>query len=201
MSSLVFKIRFVNMNMHSSLRILHKVLLSVKTQISSEVPDSNSIWILTNNDTPHKNEEDAIRIIANARDAMENGIDINVFPLPPKDKVFDKSIFYNKFISESHVYTKNSPINAGSLLGMFNRVIRKIRKCAFLPLLLPGWKERKDDEGVIMLDLYNTTQIESMPSQSVTSGELNRWDHSSLDCVCVSLNCCTNLKNYFLLCP
>ena len=103
MSSLVFKIRFVNMNMHSSLRILHKVLLSVKTQISSEVPDSNSIWILTNNDTPHKNEEDAIRIIANARDAMENGIDINVFPLPAKDKVFDKSIFYNKFISESHV--------------------------------------------------------------------------------------------------
>jgi hypothetical protein len=39
-----------------------------------------------------------------------------------------------------------------AVLDSFDRAIRKVRKYTVLPLLLPGWKEREDDVG-IMLDV------------------------------------------------
>ena len=173
------------------LNLTQSCIKSVKTQKSSELPNSSSIWILTNNDNPHKNEDDAKRIMA----TMENGIDIHLLPLPPNDKVFDASLFYEKFVSQSHVFTEDTPIGADSLLRLFNQANREIRKFAVLPLLLPGWKERKNDKGVIMLDLYSKIRIESLP-QNETKEELNRCDYF-LNYSCYSF--ISQSQNYFFV--
>lgn len=60
-----------------------------------------------------------------------------------------------------------------AVLDSFNRAIRKVRKYTVLPLLLPGWKEREDDVG-IMLDVYSRVQIKTKPQSVTVHQELNR---------------------------
>lgn len=60
-----------------------------------------------------------------------------------------------------------------AVLDSFNRAIRKVRKYTALPLLLPGWKEREDDVG-IMLDVYSRVQIKTKPQSVTVHQELNR---------------------------
>lgn len=147
----------------------------VKSEIpSNKLPDSKSLWIFTNKDNPCTNEGDARQIAAIAKDATENGIDIHLLPLPPKNKGFDRSLFYDEILSrESVEYTQRGEMDVEAVLESFDQVIRKVRKYTVLPLLLPGWKDREDDPG-IMLDLYSKIQSKTKPQSVTVHQELNR---------------------------
>ena len=143
---------------------------------SNKLPDAKSLWIFTNLDNPcNNNEGDIEQIAAIAKDVTENGIDINLLPLPPKNKKFDKSIFYNKILSKhAEEYSLDGELDVESIVDSFDQAIRKVRKYAVLPLLLPGWKER-EDVG-IMLDIYSMVQIKTKPQSVTVHQELNRYE-------------------------
>ncbi|KAL3803547.1 hypothetical protein HJC23_014095, partial [Cyclotella cryptica] len=147
---------------------------------SNKLPDSKSLWIFTNVDNPcHNNEGDAKQVAAIAKDVIENGIDIYLLPLPKKEKdgEFDRSIFYDKFISsENDVYDftqSDGSLDVEAVLDSFDRAIRKVRKYTVLPMFLPGRRDRQDDPG-IMLDLYSIVQIKTKPQAVTVHQELNR---------------------------
>ena len=96
-------------------------------------------------------------------------------PLPPKDHEFDKSLFYDQILSpESVEYTQDGEVDVEALLESFDQAIRKVRKYTVLPLLLPGWKDREDDDPGIMLDLYSKIQTKTKPQSVTVHQELNR---------------------------
>ena len=147
----------------------------VKTDTpSNKLPDAKALWIFTNNDNPCSNEGDARQVAAIAKDASENGIDIYLLPLPPKEKVFDKSLFYDEMLSNhSEEFAEDGAVDVEAVLESFDRAIRKVRKYSVMPLLLPGWKDREDDPG-IMLDVYSMIQLKTKPSPVTVHQELNR---------------------------
>lgn len=141
---------------------------------SNKLPDAKVLWIFTNNDNPCSNEGDARQLSAVAKDASENGIDIHLLPLPPKEKEFDKSLFYNDVLSDSsEEFAEEGGVNVEAVLESFDKAIRKIRKYSVMPLLLPGWKDIGDSPA-IMLDIYSRIQVKTKPSPVTVHQELNR---------------------------
>lgn len=117
------------------------------------------------------------------RDYQEAGVAIHVLPLPRKQSAgveiseFDHTIFYSNLVP-SIDYVREATDSIGNvdveaILNRFDVGTKKRTKYATLPLLLPGWKERKDNTG-IMLDLYGTVQIRSKPQKIPIHQENNR---------------------------
>jgi len=119
------------------------------------------------------------------RDFQEAGVAIHVLPLPKKSSSgvgtseFDHTIFYSSLAS-SYGYgcaydatDSNGIVDVEAILDRFDIGTKKRRKYATLPLLLPGWKERNGDTG-IMLDLYGTVSIRSKPQKIPVHQENNR---------------------------
>jgi hypothetical protein len=141
---------------------------------SNKLPDAKALWIFTNCDNPCSTEGDAKQISAIAKDATENGIDINLLPLPPKDKQFDRALFYDQVLSPSdYIEDLLEDGDVEAILDSFDRAIHKVRKYTVIPLLLPGWRDR-EDEATIMLDIYSRMQIKTKPSSVTVHQELNR---------------------------
>ena len=118
------------------------------------------------------------------RDFRESGVDFHVLPLPKKASTgvgtskFDHTIFYSSLLLPSKDCAVDATSDASgvvdveAILDRFDSGTKKRRKYATLPLLLPGWKERKDNPG-IMLDLYGTVQIRSKPQKFPVHQENN----------------------------
>lgn len=124
---------------------------------------------------------------------QENGIDLFLLPLPKNMDVkeggvgsgvetqFDKDIFYKTIVSprsqemeEIDTMTQSDgAVDIEVVLDFFDRAIRKVRKYSSLPLLLPGWKDRENDPG-IMLDLFSMVQLKTKPQAVIVHQELNR---------------------------
>ncbi len=155
------------------------------TPASKELPDSKSVWIFTNQDDPcHGDEAKRTRLHMTTRDFKEAGVAIRVLPLPKNTSSevgmseFDHSIFYSNFAFPNdcvRVATdSNGIVDVEAILDRFDVVTKKRRKYATLPLLLPGWKERKDSTTRIMLDLFSTVQVRNKPQKISVHQETNR---------------------------
>jgi hypothetical protein len=143
----------------------------VKMKVSpKDLPDSKSIWIFTNRDNPCCNEFDKTQVIAHGKDLKENMVDIHVMPLPKKDGEFDKSLLYNDLLSniakdadiDCFDTSNGDALDLEDVLDNFGHFARKVRKYAYVPLFLPGWKGREGDPG-IMLDLYSMVRVRQKP--------------------------------------
>ena len=110
---------------------------------------------------------------------------------------FDKSIFYNDLTSTSSQKktsteeVKENDINVDisyadfgtadggpavdidTIVDNFQMGMKKRRKYATVPLLLPGWKGREDNPG-IMLDLYSAVQVRSKLAKVAVHQEKNK---------------------------
>jgi hypothetical protein len=157
------------------------------TPASKQLPDSKSVWIFTNQDDPcHGDEAKITRIHMATRDFQEAGIAIRILPLPKKTSSgvgmieFDHSIFYSNFISPNYCVRvaadSKGTVDVEAILDRFDVVTKKRRKYATLPLLLPGWKDRKDSNIGIMLDLFGTVQVRNKPQKIPVHQETNRYE-------------------------
>ena len=148
--------------------------------------DSKSLWIFTNEDSPCKeNEDEKKQVVIVAKDAAENGLQINVWPLPRLNasSPFDRSKFY-KDITTKDVYSMPSGIESteafaqgevdlDDLLNDIDRSWLKVRKASTMALFLPGWENRPANPG-IMIDLLRPVQIKRKPVAVIVNQETNK---------------------------
>jgi len=154
------------------------------TPASKQLPDSKAIWIFTNQDDPcHGDEAQKSRINMVRKDCREAEIAIHILPLPKKSSEedeksgFDQSIFYNDLTDhykrvEDVEYSATEAVDIDAFVEKFEMGTKKRRRYATVPLLLPGWKERKDNPG-IMLDLYGVVQVRNKPQKVSVHQENN----------------------------
>lgn len=157
------------------------------TASSKELPDSKAVWIFTNQDDPcHGVEHQKTRLTNQVKaDFNEANIAIHVMPLPKKSVEsgdgsddFDQSIFYNYLTApykrvEDVKDDETGAVDMESVVERFEIGVKKRRKYGTIPLLLPGWKEREGDPG-IMLDLYSAVQVRSKPQKIPVHQEKNK---------------------------
>ena len=136
---------------------------------SNDLPDAKSIWIFTNQDYPCFSEFDKIQTLTHAKDLKDASVDIHVMHMPKKNGDFDKTLLYNNLISPISVQEdvdcfadNDGTLDIEEVLENFQCFARKVRKYAYVPLYLPGWKERKGEPG-IMLDLYSMVRERKKP--------------------------------------
>jgi non-homologous end joining protein Ku len=136
---------------------------------SKDLPDSKAIWIFTNQDNPCSSEFDKIQTITHAKDLKDAAVDIHVLPMPKKSGDFDKSLLYKDLLSQVSLNAdvdcfenKDGTLDIEDVLENFGHFARKVRKYAYVPLFLPGWKQREVDPG-IMLDLYSLVRERKRP--------------------------------------
>jgi len=148
--------------------------------------DSKSLWIFTNEDSPCKeNENEKKQVVIVAKDAADNGLQINVWPLPllNASSPFDRSKFYND-ITTKDVYSVPSAmenteefsqgdIDLDELLHDIDRSWTKVRKASTMALYLPGWESRPANPG-IMIDLIRPFQIKRKPVAVIVNQETNK---------------------------
>jgi len=118
------------------------------------------------------------------RDCQESDIAIHVMPLPKnmnedgEASNFDQDIFYNDLtspynrIEDTHAES-GGVVDIEDILAIFGDRLKKRRKYATVPLLLPGWKERTDNPG-IMLDLFGLVQVRKKPAKFAVHQENNK---------------------------
>ncbi|EED91329.1 ATP dependent DNA ligase 1 [Thalassiosira pseudonana CCMP1335] len=138
---------------------------------AKKLPDSKAVWIFTNQDDPCKgNIREMSQLASMGHEYQENGIDLFLLPLP-KNMKFDKDVFYKTIIDT--MTQSDGAVDIEVVLDFFDRAIRKVRKYSSLPLLLPGWKDRENDPG-IMLDLFSMVQVKTKPQAVIVHQEMNR---------------------------
>ena len=146
--------------------------------------DSKSLWIFTNEDSPcRENEDEKKQVVTVAKDAVENGLQINVWPLPRRNASFDRSKFYAD-ITTKDVYSEPSgmetteefaqgEIDLDDLLNDIDKSWKKVRKASTMALFLPGWESRPANPG-IMMDLIRPVQIKRKPVAVIINQETNK---------------------------
>lgn len=143
--------------------------VKMRSPAGKDLPDAKSIWIFTNQDNPCSSDFDKIQTVTHARDLKDASVDIHVMPMPKKTGDFDKSLLYNDLLSPISLQENvdcfadnNGTLDIEDVLENFGHFARKARKYAYVPLFLPGWKEREGDPG-IMLDLYSVVRERKKP--------------------------------------
>lgn len=143
--------------------------VKMRSPAGKDLPDAKSIWIFTNQDNPCSSDFDKIQTITHAKDLKDASVDIHVMPMPKKSGDFDKSLLYNDLLSPISLQENvdcfadnNGTLDIEDVLENFGHFARKARKYAYVPLFLPGWKEREGDPG-IMLDLYSVVRERKKP--------------------------------------
>ena len=149
------------------------------------MPDSKAIWIFTNQDDPCRGDTNQkSRIIMIKKDCQENDIAIHVLPLPKnsseadEQSSFDQTILYNDLTAhykriEDARDSDTGAVDINAFVERFQIGMKKRRKLMTVPLLLPGWKEREHDPG-IMLDLYGVVQVRTRPQKLSVHQEKNK---------------------------
>eukprot|EP00574_Skeletonema_japonicum_P002359 CAMPEP_0201723992 /NCGR_PEP_ID=MMETSP0593-20130828/7847_1 /ASSEMBLY_ACC=CAM_ASM_000672 /TAXON_ID=267983 /ORGANISM="Skeletonema japonicum, Strain CCMP2506" /LENGTH=712 /DNA_ID=CAMNT_0048215169 /DNA_START=85 /DNA_END=2223 /DNA_ORIENTATION=+ len=143
--------------------------VKMRSPAGKDLPDAKSIWIFTNQDNPCSSNFDKIQTITHGKDLKDANVDIHVMPMPKKSGDFDKSLLYNDLLSPISLQENvdcfadnNGTLDIEDVLENFGHFARKARKYAYVPLFLPGWKEREGDPG-IMLDLYSVVRERKKP--------------------------------------
>ena len=127
--------------------------------------------------------EEKQQVVMVAKDAVDNGLQINVWPLPRLNESFDRSKFYAD-ITTNDVYSERSGIETTEgfaqgeidldvLLHDFDRSWKKVRKASTMALYLPGWESRPANPG-IMIDLIRPVQIKRKPVPIIVNQETNK---------------------------
>lgn len=149
---------------------------------TSKIPaDAKTVWIFTNEDDPCGGNEDETKLmVIVAKDAVENGLDVQVWPLPRFNGApFCRKLFFNNITTTRDdlrsflLERQDDEEGAFDLDDMIEDVLhqwKKVRRVSSLPLLLPDWRDKPDDPG-IMVDLFGIIQIQRKP-QSVTIHQL-----------------------------
>mmetsp|Transcript_21189 Transcript_21189/g.27294 ORF Transcript_21189/g.27294 Transcript_21189/m.27294 type:complete len:811 (-) Transcript_21189:225-2657(-) len=142
---------------------------------SKNISDLKTIWIFTNEDDPCSgNEEKKKQIKAYTKDAAENGVNIIVWSMPKLEdgsyKPFDRSLLFGEISargvdSDDHICLSGGKYNVDQMIAQIRRQSRALRRSCTLPLLFPGW-ENKKDVG-IQLDLYRLVSIKARPRAGV----------------------------------
>ncbi|KAL7547792.1 hypothetical protein ACHAWF_011057 [Thalassiosira exigua] len=154
---------------------------------SKQPPDSKAVWIFTNQDDPCRTDEtQRARLDMLKRDCREADINLHVMPLPKFSRddgemsEFDQSLFYNDLTAPFNrvedadgLSDSNGTVDVEAILLNFDMGARKRRKQGTLPLLLPGWKDRRDHPG-IMLDLYGLVTVRKKPMKYAVHQENNK---------------------------
>lgn len=68
--------------------------------------------------------------------------------------------------------SETGAVDIEALVERFQNSTKKRRRLASVPLLLPGWKEREDNPG-IMIDLYGAIQVRNKPVKVSVHQEKN----------------------------
>lgn len=125
-----------------------------KTLSDKSKPDSKNLWIFTCRDTPCQNlEEERQHLLIAAKDAQDNGIDIQVWPFSNE---FDASIFYKEILSAP----PPDDFSFGEMLENMQQQWNKIRKVMSIPLLM---QNHLPDCPGIMLDFFRTVVPQRRP--------------------------------------
>ena len=119
------------------------------------------------------------------KDCQESDISIHVLPLPKNSSAdgddeegrFDQEIFYNDLTAtykriEDVRDSETGAVDIEAFVDRFHFGAKKRRRLKTIPLLLPGWKEREGDPG-IMLDLYGIVQVRKRPQKLSVHQEKN----------------------------
>ena len=150
------------------------------------------MWIFTNKDSPCKdNDDEKKQVVMVAKDAVDNGLQINVWPLPRMDGgTFERSKFFNEITTtdyySEHSYIETSEsfargeVDLDDLLDDIDRSWKKVRKAQTLALFLPGWERRPANPG-IMLDLIRPVQIKKKPQAVTVNQETNKRTEKKTD--------------------
>ena len=165
-----------------------------KQAATSKSPgDSKSLWIFTNEDNPCKDKKaEREQVVIVAKDAVDNGLEINVWPLPRLNatSTFDRAKFFN-LITTKDVYSEPSyientegfaqgEIDLDDLLEDIDRSWKKVRKAQTMALFLPGWETRPANPG-IMVDLIRLVQIKRKPVPVTVNQATNKRTEKKTD--------------------
>jgi len=76
----------------------------VRKPTKYQSPDLRRVWIMTNNDDPAPNSNEAEQIVQLVRDCADRGIEIEIWPMPKLDKTvkFDKKKFYHRIETQKN---------------------------------------------------------------------------------------------------
>jgi hypothetical protein len=163
----------------------------------NEPVDTKAIWIFTNHCSggpgPLQLSTNAQQLIQNvARDALEQKIQIIVWPLPlfaattkdestisvalrqedPEDDViedahFDFDQFYSSIVTSTpfthRLYLDDHEILQDCMLDL-QHYWRRLRRAYYGPLLLPDWKDQKEAQH-IMVDWFKCVQLTKKPGK------------------------------------
>jgi len=175
---------------------------SSSSELQQYAVDSKSIWILTNRDDPYPTIGQLIQNVA--RDAREENIQLQVWPLPSTTtnsnsvdesfKQFNHAAFFDDITLRPPIF----PERFGSLeeildgLDDLREDYQKVRRAFYGPLLLPDWRERRrkgqkqqtagsqevnedeDDDANIMIDWFRFVQLAKKPSTVTIDQETKR---------------------------
>jgi hypothetical protein len=186
--------------LEESMRIFRKAKCVKDTtkKTSEATVDSKSIWILTNRDNPYPSLGQLIQNVA--RDAGEEGIQLQVWPLPSSTTQHDGPSFdHGAFFDNITLRPPTFPERFQSLEELLDGLddlqdeYTKIRRAFYGPLLLPDWREQaqKEQEAAktnsdnnnnnnnnnvppIMIDWFRFVQFAKKPSTVTINQETKR---------------------------
>ena len=138
-----------------------KFVKSPRTSTVKNPGDLKSIWIFTNNDNPHQGRDDEKRQLAQiVTDLAEGGTDFVVWSLPKAGGTcFDPTILYSDLQCLVHA---PPTFDMAEMLETICHQGKKPRRVLCMPMILPDWKERKDESG-IMVNFYKIVQEQRKP--------------------------------------
>jgi hypothetical protein len=123
----------------------------VKNPTNSYEGDAKSVWIFTDNDDPGEEEKEHLERIA--RDAVDNGVELHLWPLKENFQTEWWNTILTCPITEVNMDMED-------LKETIHREWRKVRPAYSCPILFPDLKE--EDPG-IMVDFYKCIQVQRKP--------------------------------------
>lgn len=143
-----------------------KCLMEAKCVKEGE--DRAQIWIVTAKDCPHPNNLDVIPFLqTTVTDLRDRGWEVVVWPvLPPTESSPSSSWDESRFYDLIGVRTEQQETDDEDLPWTAS-VLKKTRRSYRVPLLLPNWKDKDDNQDSsaarMVLDLYRLTHDLKIP--------------------------------------
>jgi hypothetical protein len=127
----------------------------VKNPTNSYKGDAKSVWIFSDNDNPGEEEKEHLERIA--MDAVDNGVQLHLWPL----KENFQTDWWNTILTCPITEAK---MDMEDLTAAIHREWRKVRPAFSCPILLPDLNE--GDPG-IMVDFYKCIQVQRKPQATI----------------------------------
>jgi ATP-dependent DNA helicase 2 subunit 1 len=134
--------------------------------------DKKSIWIFTNHDNPAMLPDELRQLTQMMQDIAEGGTEFVMWALPKANSsgdgaAFDSSLVYDKLCHQVYAAHKFSMVDMLENVGFQGKKPRRVYN---MPMLLPDWKNHKDEAG-ISVDFYKLVQEQKKPQL--------KWIHQS----------------------